>query len=80
MLNCIIATMRPKSGMKRPSTPASFIARSTGSGEFFEVRISMKSWFAVSFLRSLSSIFFSDSVTRRVASGWIGMAWRSASQ
>ena len=32
MLNCIIATMRPKSGTKRPSTPASFISRSTTSG------------------------------------------------
>ncbi len=29
MLNCIIATMRPKSGMKRPSTPVSFMRRST---------------------------------------------------
>ncbi len=27
MLNCIIATTRPNSGMKRPSTPASFMRR-----------------------------------------------------
>ncbi len=26
MLNCIWATMRPNSGMKRPSTPLSFIS------------------------------------------------------
>src|SRR5215210_7227804 len=43
MLNCIIATMRPKSGMKRPSTPASFICRRIVSGEFFEVRTSRNS-------------------------------------
>ena len=42
MLNCIIATMRPKSGMKRPSTPASFIRRSTTSGELRDVRISQE--------------------------------------
>ena len=32
MLNCIIDTTLPKSGMKRPSTPASFMRRSVGSG------------------------------------------------
>jgi len=52
MLNCIIATMRPKAGTKRPSTPASFIRRSTVSASFFEVRISRNSWFASSFSRS----------------------------
>ena len=31
MLNCISATILPNSGMKRPSTPASFMRRSTGS-------------------------------------------------
>ena len=34
MLNCIIETTWPKSGMKRPSTPASFMRRSVGSGFF----------------------------------------------
>src|SRR5690349_3855484 len=39
MSNCICATTRPKSGTKRPNTPASFIQRSTiagGEGEEFE--------------------------------------------
>src|SRR3972149_201320 len=31
MLNCIIATILPKSGTNRPRTPASFIRRSTAS-------------------------------------------------
>ena len=40
--NCIIATIRPKSGMKRPSTPVSFMRRNTLSGLLCEVRISRK--------------------------------------
>ena len=32
MLNCICATMRPNSGTKRPSTPASFISGSARPG------------------------------------------------
>ena len=32
MLNCISATTRPNSGMKRPSTPASFMRRSARFG------------------------------------------------
>ena len=32
MLNCIIDTTLPNSGTKRPSTPASFMRRSVGSG------------------------------------------------
>ena len=37
MLNCISETMRPKSGMKRPSTPLSFICRSTISLELRDI-------------------------------------------
>ena len=40
MLNCIIATMRPNARMKRPSTPVSFMRRSTTSVALLEVRIS----------------------------------------
>ena len=51
-MNCIIPTTRPKSGMKRPSTPASFIRRSAISGERREVRISRNSRLASGSSRS----------------------------
>ncbi len=80
MLNCIIPTMRPNSGMNRPSTPASFMRRSAISGERREVRISMNSRLASGLARSLASMRFSDCVTSRVASGWICRPERSATQ
>ncbi len=80
MLNCIIATMRPKSGTKRPRTPASFIRRSTLSGAFFEVRISRKSLLARGSFRTSASISFSDRLASRLASGWMATSFLSASQ
>ena len=62
MLNCIIATILPKSGMNRPSTPASFMRRSTVSASFFEVRMSRNSRLASSSSRSLRSISLSERV------------------
>ena len=46
MSNCIWATTRPKSGTKRPKTPASFIQRSTVSGSRSEVSTSRNRRFA----------------------------------
>ena len=45
MSNCICATTRPKSGTKRPNTPASFIQRRTVSGRLRAVRTSRKKAF-----------------------------------
>ena len=73
-------TTRPKSGMNRPSTPASFIRRSAISGALREVRVSRKSRFASLSSRKRASMRFKDCVTSRVASGWIGRFDRSAIQ
>ncbi|CKZ03594.1 Uncharacterised protein [Mycobacterium tuberculosis] len=68
MLNCIIDTIRPNARMKRPSTPASFIRRSTVSASF-DVRISMNSLLASGFSRSFGVIRPSERVAARMASG-----------
>ena len=68
MLNCIIDTILPKARMKWPSTPVSFMRRSTISASF-EVRISMNSRLASGFSRSWVLISFSERVTVRIASG-----------
>ena len=60
----------PKSGTKRPSTPASFMRRSVGSGFFSEHSISRKMRLASGSLRSLSSISRSDRRSSRTALGW----------
>src|SRR6266702_1330085 len=78
MLNCIIATMRPKSGTKCPSTPVSFMRRSTVSAWLREVRISKNSRLASGFLRSSASISLSEREAACSASGWNASAWRSA--
>ncbi len=52
MSNCICATTRPKSGTKRPNTPASFMRRAATSGPLErEVRIFMKIALASGFSR-----------------------------
>jgi hypothetical protein len=51
MLNCIIETILPNSGMNRPSTPASFMRRRMIAGWRFEVSIDRKSRLASSLLR-----------------------------
>src|ERR1043166_5720340 len=56
MLTCIIATMRPNVRTKRPSTPASFMRRSTRSGSLGEVRISRNSRLASGSWRRGSSV------------------------
>ena len=53
-------TTRPKSGMKRPSTPASFMRLSATSGERREVRISRNSRLASGLARSLASMRLSE--------------------
>ena len=68
MLNCIIDTILPKARMKWPSTPVSFIRRSTVSASL-EVRISMNSRLASGLSRSSVLISFSERVTVRIASG-----------
>ena len=73
-------TTRPKSGMNRPSTPASFMRRSAISGALRDVRISRKRRFASLSSRKRASMRFKDCVTSRVASGWIGRFDRSAIQ
>ena len=70
MLNCIIDTTLPKSGTKRPSTPASFMRRSVGSGFLSEHSMSRKMRLASGSLRSLSSISRSDRRSSRTALGW----------
>src|SRR5579871_4254193 len=69
MLNCIIETMRPKARMKWPSTPVSFIRRSTISASS-EVRISINRRLASGFSRSSWFTSLSERVTLRIASGW----------
>ena len=71
MSNCIWATTRPKSGTKRPNTPASFIHRSTSSGELTQVRTSRNSRFARGSLRTFSSISLASRAAARIAVGWI---------
>src|SRR5438132_1450155 len=56
MLNCIIDTILPKARMKWPSTPVSFMRRSTISASF-DVRISMNSRLASGFSPSCLLIF-----------------------
>ncbi len=74
-------TTRPKSGMKRPSTPASFIRLSAVSGSA-SARSGSRG--TAGWLRdrraAAASMRFSDWVTSRVASGWIGRFERSATQ
>ena len=57
-----MATILPKAGTKWPSTPASFIRRSTVSGSFFDVRMSTNNSLASSFSRNLASISLSERV------------------
>src|SRR5919199_3708463 len=80
MLNCIMATTRPKSGTKRPRTPVSFMCRNTTSGALRDVRISTKRRFASGVLRKAGLMRFKDRVASRVASGWVGRLWRGAGQ
>jgi hypothetical protein len=70
MLNCIIETILPNSGMKRPSTPASFMRRKMTAGWRFEVSIDRNSRLASSSFRRSALIILSDRVTRLSASGW----------
>ncbi|MNT33245.1 hypothetical protein D3C72_1691650 [compost metagenome] len=82
MLNCIIATILPNSGMNLPSTPASFMRRSVSAGSRREVRIDRKSRFASSLSRSSSLMSDSERVTTRNASGCssrllISAMWKS---
>src|SRR5260370_699069 len=56
MLNCIIDTILPKARMNWPSTPVSFMRRSTTSASF-EVRISINSRLASGSSRSWGLIF-----------------------
>jgi len=69
MSYCICATTRPKSGMKRPSTPASFILRNTQSGSRESVRMRMNRRLATGLLRSLSSMRRTLARTSRSTSG-----------
>src|SRR6476620_10334084 len=69
MLNCIIETILPKARMKWPSTPVSFIRRSTISA-LSDVRISINSRLASGFSRICALIRPSERVTSRIASGW----------
>ncbi len=78
--NCIIATMRPKSGMNRPSTPASFIRRSAVSGALREVRISRNSRLASGRRASGRRCASRLCVTSRVAFGWMARSYWSATQ
>ncbi len=80
MLNCIIATMRPKSGTKRPSTPVSFMCRKTVSGAFCEVSSSRKRRLASGSTRTIGPRSASERVASRLASGWIARSCRSESQ
>src|ERR1700759_3445840 len=61
MLNSIIDTILPKARMKWPSTPVSFMRRSTISASF-DVRISMNSRLASGSSRSWMLMSLSDRV------------------
>ena len=73
MLNCIMATILPNSGRKRPKTPASFMARRMVSGSPDSVRQSRNSALASSFLRSLSPMWRRLRRMLFNASGWISL-------
>ena len=80
MLNCIIATMRPNSGMKAPRTPTSFISRSARSGLLWPRSRSRKMRLASRSRREARRRSATRlAAIRRSASGWIGMSLVSAS-
>jgi hypothetical protein len=71
MSNCICATTRPKSGTKRPNTPASFIQRSTVSGSRGEVSTSRNKALARGIGAHLIVDQLGVAAAARIASGWI---------
>ena len=75
MLYCICATTRPKSGTKRPKTPASLSRRRVVSGSFSEVSICRKVRLASGSSRSARSISLRFWVTQRSALGWTSRSW-----